>query len=58
MGLAALEAGRDLCSFVEELVRSWQGGPDVAVWLHWGDECRLVAVLRNSPRGSPLVTWL
>jgi hypothetical protein len=58
-GAWSVEVGRRLKPFLEQLRRDWQAGAeDLAVWMHSGGRTRLVAVLRDGPGGSPLVTWL
>jgi hypothetical protein len=58
-GRVCLETGLRLQGFVEQLCGAWEGGGgDVAVWMHGAGPRRLVAVLRESPAGTPFVTWL
>jgi hypothetical protein len=59
-GAACVDAGRRLQPFMQQLTAAWEaGGDDVAVWmLSEGCRCRLVAVLRDSPGGDPIITWL
>ncbi len=58
-GAACVDAGGCLNLFVKDLAGTWQaGGDDVAVWMFSEGRCRLVAVLRDSPAGLPVITWL
>ena len=54
-----VDYGFRLFSLVEDLKAGWSAGDgDVCVWFASGDAWRVVAVLRDSIGGGPLVTWL
>ncbi len=58
-GAASVEADGRLEPLVKQLAATWKAGSDdVVVWELSAGRYRLVAVLRDSRGGPPLVTWL